>query len=405
VHRVRTPRPLAALAPLERRYSDRICTPAETVAALRPYFGRLGITRVARQTGLDAIGIPCFAAIRPNALSLATSAGKGIDDDAAIASAVMEAAEYAIAEAPSCRVLTASVAELERTDRRYHRLDRLAASPGMARADEVVGWVEATDLLANEPVLVPLAAVTIGTEPAGSHGTSRSTNGLASGNCREEAIFHSLCELIERDATTLWGLRPASQQAELDAAAFDDPVIDAMCRRIADAGMTLRLFDQTSDLGVPVIYATIFEDTGTDGYFDLAAGAGCHPVSSRAALRAITEAAQTRITNIAGARDDFSPDDYQRALPSDLQRLTRRAAPTTAPPRGLSPQTSLEALVQFCLSQLRRAGIGAILAADLGGEEFGIAVVKLLVPELEDRGPNEHWRPGPRAARAALLAA
>jgi ribosomal protein S12 methylthiotransferase accessory factor len=57
---------------------------------MRPFFRDLGITRVARQTGLDCIGIPCFAAIRPNAATLAVNQGKGTDDDAAEASAVME---------------------------------------------------------------------------------------------------------------------------------------------------------------------------------------------------------------------------------------------------------------------------------------------------------------------------
>ncbi|MGO8078030.1 YcaO-like family protein, partial [Rhizobium leguminosarum] len=41
-------------------------------------------------------------------------------------------------------------------------------------------------------------------------------------------------------------------------------------------------------------------------------GFGCHPDPVRAALRAITEAAQSRLTSIAGSRDDFSPRIYQR---------------------------------------------------------------------------------------------
>ncbi|MGO8389042.1 YcaO-like family protein, partial [Rhizobium johnstonii] len=41
-------------------------------------------------------------------------------------------------------------------------------------------------------------------------------------------------------------------------------------------------------------------------------GCGCHPDPVRAALRAITEAAQSRLTAIAGSRDDFSPRIYKR---------------------------------------------------------------------------------------------
>src|SRR6266540_5919687 len=45
-------------------YHDRMVSPAETVARLRPAFPALGITRLARVTGLDRIGIPVFIAVR-----------------------------------------------------------------------------------------------------------------------------------------------------------------------------------------------------------------------------------------------------------------------------------------------------------------------------------------------------
>ncbi|RYE82357.1 MAG: hypothetical protein EOP19_16385 [Hyphomicrobiales bacterium] len=55
-------------------YSDRARPPGETIAALRPHLAAFGITSLARQTGLDTIGIPCFAATRPNAKTLAVDA-------------------------------------------------------------------------------------------------------------------------------------------------------------------------------------------------------------------------------------------------------------------------------------------------------------------------------------------
>lgn len=389
---------------VDRRIHDRICAPADTVAALRPFFGRLGITRIARQTGLDAIGIPCFAAIRPNSQTLAANQGKGVDDDAAMASAVMEAAEYAVAERPTCRVLHATAEELEADGWRLHSAQRLFATGQVLARDKVIGWVEGTELFTGDAVLVPLAAVTLGTEIPGAAGMSRSTNGLASGNCREEALFHALCELVERDATTLWGLRqPARAEAtELDPEAFEDPIIDEMTTKITDAGFTLRLFDQTSDIGIPVIYATIFGETGSNTYFDLAAGVGCHPLAGRAAMRAITEAAQTRITNIAGARDDFDPSEYALSRPGPHFSLAGSPSPKSRPPAGLGPGRSLNTLIDFCLDRLRASSINEIIAVDLGGGEFGISVLKLLAPRLEDRGPNSNWRPGPRAAAAIL---
>ena len=53
---------------------------------------------MAEVTGLDRIGIPVWMAVRPNSRTLAVSQGKGVSAAHARASAVMEAAEIAIAE-------------------------------------------------------------------------------------------------------------------------------------------------------------------------------------------------------------------------------------------------------------------------------------------------------------------
>jgi ribosomal protein S12 methylthiotransferase accessory factor YcaO len=45
-------------------------------------------------------------------------------------------------------------------------------------------------------------------EPPHSATFAATTNGLASGNTRDEALLHALMEVIERDAVTLWKLGP-----------------------------------------------------------------------------------------------------------------------------------------------------------------------------------------------------
>ena len=80
-------------------YSDRIFPAAESVRRVWPHLPELGITRVGRQTGLDRLGIPCWAAFRPNSLHLAGSQGKGLTDAAACISAAMEAVEGAADDA------------------------------------------------------------------------------------------------------------------------------------------------------------------------------------------------------------------------------------------------------------------------------------------------------------------
>lgn len=81
-----------------RRHRAR--TPEQTWQVLEPELERLGITRVARLTDLDYLGIPVWTAIRPHSHTLVTSQGKGANDELAKISAVLEAAELWHAEQP-----------------------------------------------------------------------------------------------------------------------------------------------------------------------------------------------------------------------------------------------------------------------------------------------------------------
>ena len=66
--------------------------------AWRPAAKRAGITRIAELTGLDTLGIPVFAAIRPMGKSLSTQQGKGTTALAAKVSALVESLETWSAE-------------------------------------------------------------------------------------------------------------------------------------------------------------------------------------------------------------------------------------------------------------------------------------------------------------------
>lgn len=372
---------------------------------MRPHLADFGITRLARQTGLDAIGIPCFAAIRPNSKTLSVNMGKGVDDDAARASAIMEAVEYAIAEAPLAPTIHGTADGLRAAGKALFDVNPWLPQNEPLAGDLPFAWLEGADLFDRAPVYAPRDALAIG--GAETLATiSQSTNGLASGNTLDEATFHGLCELVERDATTLWIFKSdeAAAASEIDPTSFADPVIDDLGTRIERAGLRLTLFDQTTDIGVPVIFALLAPRDGpATRYFDLAAGCGCHPVAARAAIRAITEAAQTRVSNIAGARDDFDPAEYHQRVSGSLQALAElRADSPRLPPPGLPMGTSLGALLDHTRARLASAGLISIAAFPLGGAEHGVAVVRLLAHGLEDRATNRHWRPGPRATGAML---
>lgn len=379
-------------------YGERNTPAALTVERLRPHFAALGITRLARQTGLDRIGIPCFSAIRPAGLTLSVSQGKGRDDAGAMASALMEAAEFAVAErseAPS-RLATADALGLAGDS--YYDTARLLPADRPLPTDTPIHWLKGSSWPGNTTVWIPRDALTIGDQATDLPEVGRSTNGLASGNTTEEALFHAICELLERDATSLWSLLPdaARLTTEFPLEAVDDAVIKVFGKQIQDADLELRLFDQTTDLGVPCVMAVISERSSDNArLFDVAAGYGCHPNGPRAIGRAITEAAQTRITNIAGGRDDFLPTEYFEEADELIAFLDAPRVAESRPPGWLAPDTPLPQMLERLAERI--GATAEIVWSELGGAPYGISVVRALSAVLEDRETNVNWSPGQRA--------
>jgi ribosomal protein S12 methylthiotransferase accessory factor len=361
--------------------THRAATLEATWRRFAPAARRAGITRIADLTGLDTLGVPVFAAIRPLGRSLSTQQGKGTSPLAARVSALMESLETWTAEHLALPVVRGSYRALARR-RRVADVRRLPRPRGRLALDVAWRWVEGRDLATDEPVLVPEQAVTLDTTFSRPPAFDISSNGLASGNVLVEAIAHGLCEVLERDAEAAWRRAGGDRRIVLDS--IEEPVCRALIDRIAAAGARVFLWDLDADSGIPAIGCAIMEDPREPAWRTLGfyQGFGAHWLPEIAALRAITEAAQTRLTYIAGARDDFFPADYARA--TDPARLVDLwawlAAPCDEPalfgdlPRIEAPSlgAALERLVE-------RAG-GEVIAVELTHPALGVPVAKVLVP-------------------------
>ena len=132
----------------------------------------LGVTRVARITGLDRAGVEVAAAIRPGGHVLQVTAGKGERWDEAARGALSEAAELDAAERPRVDA-RASFAELS-AQFGEAAVDPASLAPGAAASrwrDLRLAWREAVDLASGAARLVPAHAVHCpppGSEPLGS---------------------------------------------------------------------------------------------------------------------------------------------------------------------------------------------------------------------------------------------
>src|SRR5690242_12498019 len=203
--------PVAATGPAApksyRMGTHRLIPPEETLWRVCPLMRDMGITRIANLTGLDWIGLPVVAVCRPNARSLSVSQGKGLDLAAARASGLMEAVESYHAEHIDLPLRRASYDEL----RMNHPVVAVDALPRLSvnsfHPAMRLLWVEGRDLRDGMPLWLPFELVHTDFTlplPDGSGSFLMSSNGLASGNHPLEAISHGLCEVVERDATTLW---------------------------------------------------------------------------------------------------------------------------------------------------------------------------------------------------------
>lgn len=399
---------LDAAAKRYLRGTERTEAPSRTLARLERMLPAMGITRVANVTGLDKIGIPVVMACRPNSRSLSVFQGKGVDLDAARASGLMEAIETYHAETILNPLKLASYEEMHRSHRVLNGNTLPQSVEGYFHLHRPMLWIEGYDLIQQTSLWVPYEAVHTDFStpaPPGSGCFRVSTNGLASGNHLLEAISHGLCEVVERDATTLWNYldNRGKQKTEIDLATVDDDLCVDVIDRCRKAGLAVRAWEATSDIGIPTYVAELRETSLKRGavWGKAAFGSGCHPARHVALIRALTEAAQARTTFIAGARDDMSWDDYET---DDGPALAIRSGHAGEPDFRRFAETmswsseTIRGDVLWAMDRLTSVGLEQVIVVDLTRAEFELPVVRVIVPGLE--GPDEHFPdyvPGPRA--------
>jgi YcaO-like protein with predicted kinase domain len=384
-----------SLPKLYRHGTHRAIEPGETLERLRPWLPSFGITRVADITGLDTIGLPVAVAVRPGSRSNITFQGKGMEREAAKVSAVMEAIETFYAERMDGPVLWASALEMHEAGRSLIPWERLTAREGTCLSAQTrLLWFEGRQLAHGTACWLPFECVHTNftlPAPAGSGHCVASTNGLASGNDRREALVHGLCEVIERDAQILFSQDPQSLDSRrLDLASVDDPDAAEVIAQIADRGFVVAVWDITSDIGIASFKCHIMERQSGPGLMPLPAeGHGCHPDRGIALLRAVLEAVQSRATIIAGSRDDVGPSLYARFDDmAELARWRERLGSTEcARTFGRVPHTFHETIdedLDLVMRQLQHAGLHDIIAVDLRSDNAApISIVRVVVPGLE----------------------
>lgn len=413
----------------------RIVKPEATFGRIQPFFSRIGITRIADITGLDRIGIPVYSAIVPRSRDvISVYNGKGFTAMDAKTGAVMEAVER---HAASRDRLPDEVASYRALSRRAAVVDPRTVNTPLHpnyTDDTQVAWIAGIDLLSGGTVFVPhgLACFYGLSYPWQSCHAVTSTNGLAAGNSLEEAACHALAEIIERDAHSIMDviarqvLVAGNQSPWLPNTRLEKltrerkrryPAIDLeslperpahLVQRFRAAGLTPFLQYAGSECGVATIVSIVHEDLA-DGFSRAHHGLGTDPDPTVAAVRALTEAAQSRAVDMQALREDLTAagpvDQHMRhanrsgAVDNGYWFSNQNIIPLTMVP-GHSTTDIIDD-IRIMLSGLVSAGIEQCVMVDLSAPQIPAKVVRIIAPGLESwivhhgkvgKRANAHWR-------------
>ncbi|MBP0932475.1 YcaO-like family protein [Streptomyces sp. KCTC 0041BP] len=302
----------------------RARTPEQTWAAVAGLLPESGITRLADLTGLDCIGLPVWTAIRPSALTLTTSQGKGATGLLAKLSAVMEAIELWHLEQPLPIAARGPAAEVA-PHCPVAALPMTVPYPDHTLRQMVWEWTSGTGLVSGLDQLLPADLVRCrARRPEWSPDLLRATStGLACGNTRDEALLHALFEVVERDVLYREEADGGNWRTFIAPGTVEDPHAREVLDKLAAAGMSLEIAMVHGPYGLPVCVAYLWSED-LPGVF---AGGGCHSVPAIALTRALTEAAQSRLTAISGTRDDLTSAPNSTGTPAFRPAQTNGLVP------------------------------------------------------------------------------
>jgi ribosomal protein S12 methylthiotransferase accessory factor len=354
----------------------------EAKRKLEPHLQRFGISRVGDLTGLDTIGVPVWFACRPNSRSLTVAQGKGTSHEAAWISAVGESIESAVAETADF-ALSQPMSMAEAQLRGFAPIDLSM----QARCDEThlgpnekLTWVSGTNLRTRQSVVAPyeLVGMDMRMDATWNRTSFRmSSTGLACHfNC-DTAICHALEELIEDDALETVGPRSKRPPFLIDRKSTSQQLQDIEAC-ISHNGFGLAFHQINTLIDVPVIRATLKTlGTNEDGHPEYM-GCACAESVSAAALPAALEAIQTRLTLIAGSRDDLQAKGYQHFSFTTPWLWPTATLCLKEPASNKNASLRLKALME----KLRDGEVENVYVFKLASFDFGLHVVRVLADNL-----------------------
>jgi ribosomal protein S12 methylthiotransferase accessory factor len=258
-------------------------------------------------------------------------------------------------------------------------------------ADQAIEWSPVRSMTTDEIRWVPSAFIYYGQAGEGARFCDGDSNGLASGNCLEEAVLQGLLELVERDAVALWWYNRVSRP-KVSLPISQDSWISETEAHYRNLGRSLWALDVTTDVGIPVMVGVSARDGG-----DVIFGFGAHPDARVALRRALTEVNQmlTSASLEPREREARLKRDYPAALEwweghtldTDpyLKPASRLPSKVLGDRAGSASEDLLDDVLD-CVSRVASVGCD-VLVHDLTRPDVSFPVVKVAAPGL-----RHFWR-------------
>jgi len=359
--------------------------PGDTLKFVEGMRNLLGMRDFREATGLDRLGIPVFTCwrLRPDE-SKTYHTGKGASTIQAQVSITMESIERYSSEFReewAGQLIVGSFNSLRAKRNTLDPTTLILSQFSDYGPDKDLHWVAGYDIAKDEEILVPAREVYhpfhLDEELLyGSH-----TNGLASGNTIEEALFHALTEIVERDA---WSIAKYNRD-------YGDPVFIEnkpennflldISRKFEEAGLDIVARDITSDIGIPSVAA--FSRDLSHGDTLPIEGFGAHTDPKVAMGRALMEMATTRafylVKNGPGGLRDTSPLYLTHDESRDDPRFAVRSGKSLSD-MEIGYSNDIAEDLKACVGRLRERGLDRVIAVDLTRPDTGIPAVRVIIP-------------------------
>ena len=364
-----------------------------------------GVSRVTDTTRLDRIGMPVYAAIRPDAEkgSLCVSSGKGLSKEAAKVGALMEAYELCAAQydpnRDTIKVLYNFDIENQSLPVRITDLcPRLELHAAIRKASfsAKIHCIECNDVNGPGSVYLPAELVFHPYANAEIQFFPTSSNGLAGGNDKAEALAHATLEVMERHVLSYVNI--GSSQKRLTNIACPD--LNDTLAAIEKSGLNIEICFCQNEFNMPMFIAYLIDSDYLNSV-SIARGQGFHWNREVALIRAVTEAVQSRLTNIHGGRDDIVERlkvfQTKSAEVKAVNSLVKRIKALESIEYQLVCEGVEEGIgvgSNLASSRLKERGYESQYYYELNPEQSDFSIVKVIIPRLEYFTPL-HKRVGP----------